>query len=237
MEDFQLPIKKLERKDARWAEVFESIQHPSVRVEVETNGCSKFQDTLTEVHWVFGLHYVFKLKWDSKHKIPVKLKPASQRAFKLWGEYLYAVLEMCVECHAATAAGVPYANAAEWFQKVALEMKTSDLKAIYFAKKGLKRKTVDQQRGLLKALKNYENPGDPKTHPHTFALVEAAITLAERSDVFRKKYWKPFTTAAAQLLENIEASSSWQTVFEKDGLPYVQAGRGNRILPYPGVKK
>jgi hypothetical protein len=86
-------------------------------------------------------------------------------------------------------------------------------------------------------LKEYENPGDSKTHPHANALVEAAFTLAERSDVFRKKFWKPFTVASAKLLENIEASSSWQTVFEKDGLPYVQAGRGNRFLPYPGVKK
>jgi hypothetical protein len=237
MEDVRLPIKKLEKKDKDWAKVFEFIQHPSIRVEAGTNKCSRFQDALTEVHWIFGLHYVFKLKWDSKHKIPVKLKPAAQRGFILWGDYLYAVLELCVQCHAFAFTSVPYANAAEWFQKVALEMKTSDLKAIYFAKKGLKRKSVDQQRKLLKALKEYENPGDSITHPHAFALVEAAITLAERSDVFRKKYWNAFKTAYAKLLEDIESSSSWQTVFEKDGLPCVQAGRGNRILPYPGVKK
>lgn len=236
IEDIRVPVKKLEEDEKGWALAFEFIQHPFVRVDVANNEGLNFQVGLTEVHWIFGLHYVFKYKWDSKHKIPVKLKPTSQRAFRLWGEYLYTILELCVQCHASPSTQVSYHNAAKWFELVAWEMKTSDLNAALLAKKGLKKQSVDQGREALKALKEYKNPVDPKTHPHAFALVKSALDLAQK-DVFYKKYWKPFTTAYAKLLRDIESNPTWQTVFEKDGSPYVQAGRGNRIVVYLGFKK
>lgn len=236
-EEVGLPVRKLEKNDKNWALAFKSIQHPFIPTDVTKNEFQKFQVGLTEVHWDIGLHYVFKRKWDSKHKIPIRLKPTTQKSFRLWGDYLYTILELCIQCHASPGIQVSYRNAAEWFEGVAREMKTSDLKASLSAIKGLKRNEVDQQRKLLKALKEYENPGNLLTHPHAFLLVESARNLAQRSDEFCNQYWKPFITACSKLLQDIESSSTWQTVFEKDGLPYVQAGRGNRILPYPGFQK
>lgn len=236
-EEIEVPVEKLEKNDKNWALAFKSIQHPFISADAAKNECSKFQVGLTELHWDVGLHYVFKRKWDSRHKIPIRLRPTAQKSFRLWGDYLYTILELCIQCHAAPGIQVSYHNAAEWFEGVAKEMKTSDLKASLSAIKGLKQKEVAQQRDLLKFLKEYENPGDILTHPHAFLLVESARNLAQRSDEFCDKYWKPFITACTKLLQDIESNPVWQTVFEKDGLPYVQAGRGNRILPYPGFQK
>lgn len=237
MEDIRLPVKKLEKDDEDWDSAFESIHHPYVRIDIGNDECLNFLAGLTEVHWILGLHYVFKCKWNSKHKIPVKLKPTSQKAFRLWGDYLYTILELCIQCHASPSTRASYTNAAEWFERVAWEMKNNDFNAPLSAKKGMKRESIAQQRELLKALKRYENPLDPQIDHHSFALIESALNLAERSDIFYKKYWKPLLTAFTRLLEDMENNPDWQTVFENDGLPYVQMGRGNRILPYPGVQQ
>ncbi|HEY9781833.1 MAG TPA: hypothetical protein V6D09_17050, partial [Leptolyngbyaceae cyanobacterium] len=230
-EEVAVLVKKLETHDKDWALAFKAIQHPFISANSANNEYLNFHAGLTEVHWIFGLHYAFKRKWDSKHKIPIKLRPTVQKSFRLWGDYLYTILELCIQCHASPGIQVSYRNASEWFERVAWEMKTSDLKAALSATKGLKRREVDQQRELLKVLKEYENPGNLQTHPHAFALVESARNLAQRSDVFCNRHWKPFITAGTNLLRDMERNSTWQTVFEKDGLPYVQAGRGNRILP------
>lgn len=232
----EVPVRNLEKSNESWASAFECLQQPVIEVDAMSSEYSKFLAGLTEVHWLFGLHYVFKRKWNSKHKLPIRLKPTSKKAFRLWGDYLYTILELCIQCHAAPYIQISYPNAAKWFEQVAQEMKTADLNTAP-ATKGSKRETVDKHRELLKALKKYENLGNSLTHPHSFALVESARNHAQRSDEFCKKYWKPFIAACSELLQDMESNPIWQTVFDKDGMPYVQAGRGNRVVPYPGFKK
>ena len=87
-------------------------------------------------------------------------------------------------------------------------MRLGDEQAILSDDKGGgKTKYIDEViRKEIAQLRDRENPCDANTSPHTYKLVESAIRIAERSDIFRKKHYSPlikaYTAWARELREN-----------------------------------
>lgn len=159
--------------------------------------------------WDTIRHWLIKLKWNTKHKIPGRR--AHTQGTKPWGLLFCHLLELCIQCHALVGykrAGYP--DASEWFKQIWLEYLKTDLEfafvidflcPVIFALNIEYNKTnqVAGMRQQLRKLKNYENPYNPTIQPHLHHLIECSRRLAESqdADVFKKEYWNPYLHAFA----------------------------------------
>lgn len=153
------------------------------------------------------LHWVVKLKWDKKYKIPGK--QSYVRAVKPWGQFSYCLLELCIQCHAGMgykAAGYP--DAAVWFRYVWLDCVKTDVvrtMRLILPVKDDKTVRLAEMRQEASVLRNDENPYDPIQQPHLHHLIKCSLKLA-RLPNFEKQYWKPYiralTTCATQMHSN-----------------------------------
>lgn len=183
---------------------------------------------LTEFNWQMVAHWVFKLKWSSKHRLPAKRNEAKN--WKPFGEMILATLELCIQCYAIKGKELPYDNAYQWWSAIALESKYSELMSATQGKDVL----VNKMRKELAMLRYYKNPYNRKEGPHIFELISTATKLAERNtesgvdlDIFRKEYWSPFLGAYKRLVDAFRANHELQVVKQSnDGTLWRQAGRG-----------
>jgi hypothetical protein len=153
------------------------------------------------------LHWVVKLKWDEKHKIPGQ--QSYIRALKPWGQLGCCLLELCIQCHAGVGYKVAgYPDAAIWFRSVWLDCVRLDvIRTVRSMMQVKDDKTVRlaEIRHEAAKLKNDENPYDPTQQPHLYHLIKCSLHLAKKSN-FERQYWKPYiralTTCATQMNKN-----------------------------------
>lgn len=153
------------------------------------------------------LHWVVKLKWDERHKIPGK--QSYVRAVKPWGQLGYCLLELCIQCHAGMGYKVAgYPDAAIWFRYVWLDcVKTDIVRTMRLISQAKDDKTVRlaEMRQEARELRNDKNPYDPIQQPHLHHLIRCSLKLANLPN-FEKQYWKPYiralTTCATKLAQN-----------------------------------
>ncbi len=170
--------------------------------------------------WNTLLHWVTKLKWNSKCKIPGGQTHA--RSTKPWGELLYCSLELCIQCHAGVgykAAGYP--DAAVWFEKIWIDYVIADMAhkvALMFQLESDKTSWVADLSLVLRELKNDRNPYNQMREPHLHHLINCSLKLAGKSEEFRKRYWLPYVRAYAACVTQLKFNPSgyYKTVVVKE---------------------
>lgn len=208
--------------------------------------------------WEIALHWVIRKEWNKKHKIPAKRSLA--KMYEPKGEFLRHMLLLCDRCHAmqeAVKVDIPYDDAALWFASVFWELIVDEMVTVLISPEQIKpinkprnlrgqNPAHRQKRNQIQAemheflqLQNYKNPVEDKQSAVSL-LFNAAIAQAEKSSMFRTKYWKPFLLAGKAQVQ-VKETPQWGRVVREDNSVYVQMGKGKgkRILPEPpeSVKK
>lgn len=205
-----------------------------------------------EAKWLLILHWVIKKKWISKHKIPVKRAVANlyEPAGLLWFHFL----ELCIQCHSLHSDG-NYRNAAEWFGFLIKERKLSILEYLFIQEiqkeavddnlageqgvRPLNKNTqqtyrviatskgefIAENQYISKCLRQEINPFDPNHDTHHYRLIQACLELSDRSDTFRKKFWKDFLRSYSGFIESFRNPHISFTYIE-NGVYRIRKGRG-----------
>ena len=203
-----------------WDEALDRLQRePFILISDQTEA-QEINFTRVETIWQVTLHWVFKLKWCSKHKIPYSRELAN--VCKPYGVLIFRYLELCIQCHAIpTIASARYKNASDWFVKLVRE---TQLNAFFSDDSPGKVQRLKERRKQLDLLKEGGNPFSSASSPHLHRLIEACRPLL-MSDRFDEDYWKPFLKAYSAWITMYE-SKEWTTSYEEDGKFYIRAGRG-----------
>jgi hypothetical protein len=149
---------------------------------------------------------------------------------------LYHLAELTTRCHADIPAGtVPFGNGAEWYAAVSEECRQDDISSGWRAVQSNRGKKagIARHRGILAVLKDYRNPYDPKHLPCLHQLVGIALGLAEQSNIFDRKYWRPFLDAYTRFVTSLDKDGErWGVLIEKQAKLYMASGRGkgSRLL-------
>lgn len=220
--DFTIPICKIptERVDRPFAQIINAIQTSTIHGtrklhEIEIFVVKNYVNASDT-----ALHWAAKLRWDTKHKIPGGQVHA--RSAKPMGVILACEIELCVQCHAGVGyktAG--YLDASLWFGDIyreSLQVGVTDL-LVLTKHEGGKKAQVLYLRRLIAVLENDENPFDVKVMPCLHHLIECSIDLAKRSDLFRKKYWRPY----------IRSLKAWATQMDLNPRGYYQEQFGRVV--------
>lgn len=210
-----------------WDDALDSVQkwYPDI-------ACSEAQAQhlrINEVIYIIGLHWLYRKKYSSKHKIPGKLK--HRQACEPLGDFLYQLLNLCSELHTVSPEG--YINAGEWFKKVVFEMRLGDVQAILSDDEGGgKTKYVDEViRREIAQLRDRENPFDASTSPHTHKLVDAAIGLTNRSDIFLKKHYSPLIQAYTSWARELRENATFEYLLVEGEKLVAKRGKGKAKIP------
>jgi hypothetical protein len=211
--------------------VFLSIQYPRVKT-LPSDPQEYARLKLIGGQWLIWLHWVVKKKWLSKHKIPVPREIA--KIFEPKGEYLYRLLEICIQVHNSKW-GKPYNNGLAWFSQIVVAEREANIKHVLkdqadetYSQKGYSRSFRDDQRQKIGQLENLQNPWHPELSPHHHRLMAAALELAGVSDKFFDDYWKPFLKAYRGWIRSLD-SPNWSAVWVENNQLKCQAGRGKGV--------
>lgn len=92
---------------------------------------------------------------------------------------------------------------------------------------GKRKATQNVQKGILAPLKDYQNPFDYADTPHLAYTIDQAIQLAETSEDFNKKFWRPYRQAFNSWVRTQNREEYYQLLI-MDGKVYVRdrSGRG-----------
>jgi hypothetical protein len=156
------------------------------------------------IHVARILHWVIKIRWDSKHNLPAMPK-GHKNDYKSLG-YLYSsVIDVIQELDFLDLTN-HYTTSAQWFVEILTEgaldspncdqSKNADIKQIQ-----------SENRSLFSS---GTNPFNPELEPSTCDLINRALTLCDRSDIFRKKLWGNFRAARIEWL-NEYRKPSWRS--------------------------
>lgn len=173
------------------------------------------------------------------------------------------MLLLCERCHAmqeVVPINIRYPNAACWFCLVFWEIiihemvtalilpeqpePTSHNTDHFFGQNPAHRKKRNQIQAemheVMQLQVNYKLLVEEDKESAVFLLFQVATALAQKSNVFCTRYWKPFLNAyKAQI--RVKSTSKWGLVVRENNRIYVQTGKGKakRSLPAPpeSVKK
>lgn len=208
-----------------WGSVLHSVSAGFVTPSLPTEG-GNVALQIIETEWLCYMHYVYKEKWNRSHKLPGKSEHT-----KIFGNYLLAALELCIQIHAIHPNGAYYKNAAKWFDSICWEMKHISRREIH-VEGGIKY-FVKKCRSVSFDYKGYVNPHSKSTETHIYRLVDAVIEIHSSglAPSVIDKYWKPF----------VKSLTAYTTYLDKDGVTcffadakgqlWIQSGKGrNQVL-------
>jgi hypothetical protein len=188
--------------------------------------------------WSVSLHWLYRKKWNSKHKVPGNRKISS--AVEPFGELLRALLEVAIQCHAiGTPGSKRYPHACDWFRLAAPE-----LRLICLGEARSKTELVTDLRHFLAKLKDFQNPFPQNCFPNLSALVDDGISLAGQSNIFHNSYWrglqklKPndgrsrgFMFSFSKWITELQTNPTWKNVSVTSTDDVVaQMGRGREAM-------
>ncbi len=242
---------------ADWNTCFNRLEKPVYEIPCSLTPTEKVLLAMLEAEWLIVFHWVIKKKWIKKHKIPIKPKLA--KLFEPKGTYWYWILELCLQLH-ATQWGNAYDNAGHWYVCLANERKSVDVEAFnsilqYYKsgkdqdlKKadesekvwlGKKSSVIESERQFIGALRRGTNLLHPHSYPHHYRLVEAALELKDKSDIFRVKFWNEFLSAYSKWINSLREKTKSHEQNTKSHEPYFAScyAVGQNILVQQGKGK
>jgi hypothetical protein len=210
-----------------WDKGLDLVQYPFPRLHIADTALDA-QLAHLEGFWILTSHLVYKKKFDSRHKLPIRLQSDFRAGLEAWADVMKAFFELAIQCHAVPSKhSSSYANATDWFAGIVRELKSAQLKGLFKVGPKSKKESVNKFRALVKQLKEDLNPFDPDSEPHTFKLVETAISIQRRADRWRKDYWLPFLKAWSAFTSNVDRNPMWRMVEScENGKFTAQKGQG-----------
>ncbi|MBD2006979.1 MULTISPECIES: hypothetical protein [Cyanophyceae] len=200
-------------------------------------------------HWDFAFHYILYRWTNRKYKIPGyrKMKSNERKALNAWGEYVYATLNLLIQCHPRLKKEEgenPYTDAFEWFGKMMSNKKAINISMI-FSPNGLECKNNEEYKQgqlILESLRSYINPIPielAEKYLHDYRMFETSIFTANIFDEFRQKWWMPYIRAYAALNREIRNGTYWKSLYRKTDAAgqdkyFCRLGRGNREVELKG---
>lgn len=157
---------------------------------------------VNSIHRLLVLHWLIKLRWNSKHRIPYHTKGLKD-AHKPFGELYKAASLIIQDCHFRQIGySHDYGHPVEWFAGLLGE------NAIEGAFQSNKSEGIKHLQGQTKKLRSYENPFDPQSEPHTWKFAQSAIDSAQGYglDIFARELWRPFLAARSDLAKHLDNS-------------------------------
>jgi hypothetical protein len=216
-----------------WNPVITSLQKPFIRLD-NTPHIDK-AIAITENYWVVATHWVYKKKWNPKHRIPCKRDIAL--LCEPMGNLLLSILNLTEALHSIHPLGRHYDNAAMWFDCVCWEMKNEGLADLLgLTATESKRDRVGGIRSQLSSYRDKKNPHDFDRDPHTWRLIQAAqeVSMSRIFPTIDKKIWRGvrekgtplgFLYAYSAWAIALE-SPKWTTMLLKQQGVFVRAYRG-----------
>src|SRR5919202_99770 len=186
--------------------------------------------------WGILGHYLYKKRWNSKHKIPFRQTLIQRRAIDAYGDFWDTLIELTINCHGYAAPNSSkYRNAAEWISLIVQEKRFLKNSKILEGniKKG-KVKLAENLRAKAKLLEGNRNPENQNISPHIFRLYEDALHLIRQdADIFCDKYWIPHIKALRSHVRELERNLTWTSIYIEDDKLFEQTQRRARILVLP----
>jgi hypothetical protein len=217
-------------------------------IAMQEEPCFLVQEATTELQrredflWGVLAHYLYKKRWNSKHKISWRQSLVQGKAIQAYGDFWNSLIELCVNCHGyAPPNSRNYNNAAQWIALIIQEKRSLKNSKIAEGniKKGGKIKLAELLRAKAKLLEEERNPEDKRITPHAFWLYEDSLHLMQQGgNVFRKNYWIPHIRALRTHIREFENNPTWVSQWIENGQHYEQNGKGrgkNLVLPPKGV--
>ncbi len=154
---------------------------------------------VNSIHRLLILHWLIKLRWNSKHKVPYTTRGLKD-AHKPFGELYKSVSLIIQDCHFRQFGySRDYTHPVIWFAGILSE------NVVEGAYQGNKSSGIKILQATTKKLRSYENPFDPEK-PHTWKFAQSAIDSAQAHslDIFAKELWRPFLTARSVLAKHLD---------------------------------
>ncbi len=216
-----------------WNPVLSSLQKPFVRLETTPHLDKAI--AFSETYWVVATHWVYKKKWNPKHRIPYKRDLV--QLCEPMGDLLLSILNLTYALHGTHPLASHYASALMWFDCVCWEIKNEGLADLLglTATNG-KNDRVKGIRSQLKKYRNGENPHNFEREPHTWRLIQAALEVCgcQGFPTIAKEKWRG--ARKNKHLGFLHAYSAWAIALESPGWTtlilkvqgvYIRAYRGS----------
>lgn len=168
------PVSSDKLEDKAWAIAFNSIQSPVLCLD-STDEALKKASSITTTYWVLALDWVYKKKWNPKHKIPCKKDTAKK--LEPLGNLFLSILNLCEALH-TIGCGQEYSNAGQWFAAVIWETKNQALADFLgLTDKNSLDASIKSIRKDLHEYRDGRNPHDKTKELNTWRLVETALKV------------------------------------------------------------
>lgn len=206
-----------------------------------------------DVYWMMLISWIYKHEWNKLYKLP-RMEKETKKAIELEGKMWLSLLEVCRGL-------VGYNNedkAVGLWGAAIFESKVNDLKKFYNPNKyplitGNKQtRKVKLAYGVdtnkqwanngkqaikqafqshLKALREGENPFNPKNQPWLCSITRSVFDILKSglnsSYSFKEKFWQPF----------LSSRSAWVSNFESQGISFLWAENKEWYSRFPGTKR
>lgn len=210
-----------------WDAVADSVQHPFATIYI-ADAALDAQVVHLEAFWILVAHWIYKKKYSSRHKLPVRLSSSFRVGLDAWADVVHQFFKLATVCHSfPSEKSSNYKNGAERFNNIVRELKNAQLKGLFKAGPKSKKESVSKFRKLLKDLREDVNPFNLESEPHTFWLIEDAIRLERGMDGWSREHWKPFLKAWGAFIYDLDRNEMWRMIERGENGKFVgQKGRG-----------
>jgi hypothetical protein len=168
------------------------------------------------------LHWVIKLRFDSKYKLPMTRLQIKQT--KALGTLYAAIFKGCRELRDYTNGA--YMNTAHWFCEIMIESRVEGFS------EGTKFKTIKRLRKENKEIAQYHNPIE-KEYPHTYLFFQLLLARAEQRDIIRKEILVPLKQARAAYATFLRDSAMQIAFIDNQGQEIWQLPGSGTGVQYP----
>lgn len=191
---------------------------------------------INQAFWHMGIHWMFKKKWASKHKIPASR--ATAKAAEPFGEHLFRLMELTIQLHAMRKTGYP--NAASWFACIVQELQRREQVLSIQTNAGKhqgKSAAIKELRRQVRALKSGVNPYSRDELQNLAILVDLALGVPVEMDRFHGQYWDPFVRSIAYFATELQNNPGWKVIqVGEDGTLFFQDGQGRHRVNFEVAK-
>jgi hypothetical protein len=187
----------------------------------EPNLARKQHAELLKYTWDIAFHWLIKFEFDNKHKIPCSRKLANE--LKSQGEFLRAIFSLCKELHPLLSTKYPdywHLFKACWGEWIIGGCWETIFPISAPNARDKKEASIAPIHSSISAAKRLDNPFVGSDMRANALLLDAAISMANRFEIFNKKTYRPFVKAWRDWAKDID--KNYCRTFEKDGHLYQQ---------------
>lgn len=203
---------------------FLGVVNPEILKDLaRTKGYISCLDFLIFSNRLYFIHWVIKLRFNSKYKLPMKREVINYS--KPFGVLYAEIFKGCERLHSFTNG--QYRNAAHWFGLIMIERRSEGLN------RGTKAKTLEQMRNESGKLGQFRNPFEQE-YPHTYYYFQLLLSMSGKNDIFRKEVLEPIKKARKALATAYYKSDGQVGYVDDQGQEFRQLpkrGSGKKKLP------